>query len=675
MVWRWLLLVAISRTLAVRTTLGEREACSIKEALRVTYLEPVQGPVGLTGVKRSGQFDFIRPSAWNGLTLAQKFYGVLGSCVVDYAVHCSGKDAVLKLTDSCGERSDNRSLWFARSTELHMEKSWLHPWRKGHELILKVFLASQHRSIRMTQDGSKVTFRLVSPPTLEEQLADPNNIRFFAQVPKVASCLPDDRDDIFKSTTQNASFFGAQECSACQNLLESKIKGTELCDSATTSASNLRCKVFANGMAKEGVLELVVSSIQSSWQQAKDMAMPLSWKLGCQDLGCCPLDPEVSKALIEEADRVLKIEKFADKQRELRARDAENVPSGVVEKILTNSTARLKLEGVLNTKAHLNNKGIHRENLTSNLDLKKLQVAVSDDGCRWNFRKSRCTPRGSCAYKFRLGDVNFHQSCRLKAGVYRPMSDEECLWNYKKAMCHHPQYCARRCKGGDWTLDACCKLRKVMVSGENETDETGDVKKVDDETIQKILDDMKMEDDTDNVVFGSDVDEDIGLEADEETVTAPSSPKVDEDIGLEADEETITAPSSSDDESDAPSTAGEDVMEGNCRSDSDRSLLSTPGFAKALEKDVRASLTWKLNLKRDACHERHIKRGLSEMCASCFVDVTDCAFQHCFRLQSTAGPNDEKTKLCMEKKNGDRLGCQPQLRKCTGLSDDQLPQQ
>jgi len=38
-----------------------------------------------------------------------------------------------------------------------------------------------------------------------------------------------------------------------------------------------------------------------------------------------------------------------------------------------------------------------------------------------------------------------------------------------------------------------------------------------------------------------------------------------------------------------------------------------------------------------------------------------------------AGPNDEKTKLCMEKKNGDRLGCQPQLRKCTGLSDDQLP--
>lgn len=26
------------------------------------------------------------------------------------------------------------------------------------------------------------------------------------------------------------------------------------------------------------------------------------------------------------------------------------------------------------------------------------------------------------AYKFRLGDVNFHQSCRLKAKVYRPMS-------------------------------------------------------------------------------------------------------------------------------------------------------------------------------------------------------------------------------------------------------------
>ena len=30
---------------------------------------------------------------------------------MDYAVHCSGKDAVLKLTDSCGERSDNRSDW------------------------------------------------------------------------------------------------------------------------------------------------------------------------------------------------------------------------------------------------------------------------------------------------------------------------------------------------------------------------------------------------------------------------------------------------------------------------------------------------------------------------------------------------------------------------------------
>eukprot|EP00435_Cladocopium_sp_Y103_P062462 s144_g24.t1 len=503
------------------------------------------------------------------------------------------------------------------------------------------------------------------------QLADPNNIRFFAQVPKVASCLPDERDDIFKSTTQNGSY-SAQECTACQNLLESKIKGTELCDSAATSGSNLRCQVLANSMAKEGVLDLVVSSIQSSWQQAKDMAMPLSWKLGCQDLGCCPLDPEVSEALIAEADRILKTEKFADKQRELRARDAENVPSGVVEKILTNSTARLKLEGVLKTKAHLNNKGLHRENLTSDLDLKKLKVAKSDEECRWSFRKSKCTPTGSCAYKFRLGDVNFHQSCRLKVKV-RPRSDAECLWNYKKAMCHHPQYCARRCSKGDWTLDSCCKLRKVITSAVNETDETGDVKKVDGEIIQKILDDMNWDDMKDDVVFGS--DEDIGLEADEETIAAPSSgPKVDEDIGLEADEETNTAPSSSDDETDAPSTAGEDVMESNCGSDSDRSLLSSPGFAKALEKDVTESLTWKLTLKRDACHQRHIKRGLSEMCASCFVDVTDCAFQHCFRLQSTAGPKDEKTKLCMEKKNGDRLGCTPQLRKCTGLSDDQLPQ-
>jgi len=648
MVWHWLLLLGLFRTLAVRTTFGEREACSIKEALRVTYSEPFQGPVGLTGILRSGQFDFIRPSAWNGVTLAQKFYGELGSCKVDYAVHCSGKDAVLKLTDSCGERSENRSMWFARSTELHMEKSWLHPWR-SHELILKVFLASPHRSIRMTHDGSKVTFRLVSPPTLEEQLADPNQIRFFAQVPKVASCLPDDRDDIFKSTMQNGSY-SAQECAACQNLLESKMKGTELCDSATTSASDLRCKVLANGMAKEGVLELVISSIQSSWQQTKEMAMPLSWKLGCQDLGCCPLDPEVSKTLMEEADRVLKMEKFAEKQRELRAKDAENVPSGVVEQILTDSTARLKLEGVLTTKARLNNKGIHRENLTSDLDLKTLQVAHSDDECRWSFRKSRCTPWGSCAYKFRLGDLNFHQSCRLRAKVYRPSSDDECLWNYKKAMCHHPQYCARRCRAGDWTLDSCCKLRKVMVSSQNETDETGDVEKVDDETIQKILDDMETEDVTDDPVFG---DEDIGLEADEETVTAPSS----------------------DDEIDAPSTAGEDVLEGNCRSDGDRSQLSAPGFAKALEKDVRSSLTWKLTLEREKCHQRLIKRGLSETCASCFVDVTDCAFQHCFRLQSTKGPKDEKTKQCMEKKNGDRLGCQPQLRQCTGLSDDQLPQE
>eukprot|EP00435_Cladocopium_sp_Y103_P063416 s144_g25.t1 len=145
-----------------------KHAASRREALRVTYQEPFEGPVGLTGILRSGQFDFIHPSAWNGVTLAQKFYGELGSCVVDYSVHCSGKDAVLRLTDSCGERSDNRSLWFARSTELHMEKSWLHPWRKGNEMILKVFLASQHRSVRMTHDGSKVTFRLVSPPTLEE---------------------------------------------------------------------------------------------------------------------------------------------------------------------------------------------------------------------------------------------------------------------------------------------------------------------------------------------------------------------------------------------------------------------------------------------------------------------------------------------------------------------------
>ena len=39
---------------------------------------------------------------------------------------------------------------------------------------------------------------------------------------------------------------------------------------------------------------------------------------------------------------------------------------------------------------------IHRY-INTHIRWERRQVAVSDDGCRWNFRKSRCTPRGSCA--------------------------------------------------------------------------------------------------------------------------------------------------------------------------------------------------------------------------------------------------------------------------------------
>ena len=638
----------LQQSLAIRTTLGD--PCRIKETLRISYLEQryLEG-VGVYDTLQSGEFDFIHPSVWNGVTLATKTYKGPGLCSVDYAVHCTGSDVTLKLTDSCHKRTETRKMTWSRRTELHKGHSW---FGQGGEFMLIVYPDGQERPIRMTKPGAWVEFRLRSPPTLKEQLEDPTKVRFFAQVPRVAACLPDKTDDIWKSNLHNGSY-SAQQCAACLNLLESKMKETEVCGAAETSASKLRCQVLAAQMSKEGVLAEVVTTLQKSWNQRTEvMTMPLVWQLGCQDLGCCPLDPDVSKLLIEEATRSLDMEKFEEAKRETKP-DSEEM-SGVAERVLMDPKARLELESMLKTKAFNNQKNHSVEELSS--DLSKMKVATSDSECVYNFQKGRCSPPGSCVYKYRFGDLTFDKSCRLKAEIIRPVSDADCLWNYRKMRCHHPQYCARRCKK-DLTFDGCCKLRKVPLPVVDETSP----QKISQTAVEEVLQELPKDD--------ADDEDDIGLEADEESIGS---------IGLEADEEEKEEqPSDGDDDDDEDadpfSGAGEDEEEGNCLND--REVLSRPGFTKELEEDVRASLTWKLALNREKCHQKHVKRGLSELCASCFVDVADCALNRCFSKMTAKGALHPETKACMAKpsKNG-QLGCTPALRKCSGLEESELPQ-
>ncbi|CAJ1433297.1 unnamed protein product [Effrenium voratum] len=642
---------------AVRST-SHLENCALRaQSLRVSYSEP--------GTNHNGEFDFIHIASWNGLKLASKFYGELGECQVDYSVMCKGTSVYLNVEDSCKERSDTRSftMGMSRQTELHkagesLLPSLSHPLRRARDMNLKVYLP--RRTVRLFTEGSKVVFQLISTPTLQEQLEDPTKMIFFARVPKLASCLPQRRDRLFQSNLHNGSY-SAQQCAACHNLLESKMKDLDECSVAETKEARLRCKWLSYELRQEqpgssgaDISDLILRSLHSESEEA--LPLPLAWQLGCQDLGCCPLDPEQAKMLASEAQQSLAMEKqVASRRSESQADVASTRQQGLAEKVLSDPSSRRKMETMLRMHVPVPKRvsqykhakptaSIYlRPPFTAPFNPREMErVPTSDDNCSYSFRKGRCEPRGACAYKFRLGDLTLDQSCRLRVKTLKPTSDGECLWDFKEARCRHPMYCSRQCKLlKDLTLDQCCKLRPV-----------------DDMTTKRRESPSGTEEE----------DDDIGLVADEDALDIDTILDDFDGIDWEGEEDPEGTQALSDDEETSESNAGEeDVAEGNCQSSSDRAVMLRPDTKAKLEKIGRKSYSVIYGLDREGSHKKHMEYGYSELCASCMVDVSDCGLKNCFKLLATRGPDHTSSIDCMEE------NCNPALRSCSGLTAAELP--
>ncbi|CAE7596193.1 HERC1 [Symbiodinium natans] len=566
-----------------------------EQTIRIEYSEP--------GSLNKGEFDLVKISSWNGHRIVTKTYG---NCKVDYSVTCVGKTVALVLEDSCGSRSDSRSISEYRQTKLHTSSFTMSHFMRDPDKEIELHLPIKKRLV-MRSDGSRVIFRRIQPLSLEEQLKNPSQLRFFASVPRLASCLPEPGDDIFR-TSKNTSSFSAQKCSACHNFLESGLKDMGPCTAAETIAGRVRCHQFAGKLKKEdeGVLETLKHSME---HRGNDLTIELAWQLGCQDLGCCPLDPDTAEMLATQATHSQAVEQFAEADRARRKQELKDLKTeGLAEHVLDDPSKRRQLEVLLKMKAGYARKQLklERQNETqedsgSNVSSPTVdivashaKVPVEDEDCRWNYRKSRCEPKYACVYKFRFGDYQLGHSCRLKVDKFRPTSDEDCLWDYKEVRCRNPQFCSRQCNiARDRTLDMCCKLRKnktVEPNSEEPEMATGTTTSIPIDGFEEDVDDeiglqadpedegpLSDEDDRwlNEIVRDLAADDDIGLEADSEQVEQEESHGENEDIGLGADE-------SETDDGNAGEKGGED--EGNCRSQSDRTILKGSDVPAQLEK-------------------------------------------------------------------------------------------
>mmetsp|Transcript_2526 Transcript_2526/g.6037 ORF Transcript_2526/g.6037 Transcript_2526/m.6037 type:complete len:670 (+) Transcript_2526:44-2053(+) len=660
-----LLAVASTRSWAVRTLV--RDACVLKEqAIRIEYQEP--------GTQNEGEFDFVKISSWDGLRLLTKTYG---DCSVDYSITCSGSDLSLVVEDSCGSRTTTRSLESYRSTVLHHSQfSVYHGWRDADKQI-QLHLPIGKKLV-MHADGSTVVFRRIEPLPLEEQLKNPSSFRFFAAVPRMASCLPEPAEETFPSPVLQRTY-SAQKCSACNNLLESTVQDVEQCSTTETMGARLRCKKFSAEMHKEDAD--VLAAMKKSLDKVKDdMALPLTVNMGCQDLGCCPLDPDTADVLAKEANISLvremaheqSDEKSMQVDREKRAANLKKVEEeGLVAQVLNDPDVRRKLEALTSMKAQRATK-LKKESSSARA-AKLRKVPTKDVDCFWQYSTSRCEPHDHCEYKYRFGDYKLAQSCRMKVR-FLPTSDKDCKWNYKEVRCNFPDYCKRQCAFGDLNLDQCCKLHKKSVQSLKDTNVSES--SVDDSSepdappsIQPGKDDGDIEDDDIGLVASPEDDSDKWIDDILKDIK-------DDDIGLEADSEWLGLKDQGGDdiglEASQPgdgSAEGEDDVEGNCQSEADRKILQKPGLQDEMEAIGRETFSvWKLALNREKNLKLHIERtGLSEVCATCFVDVADCGVTRCFK-QSVSGAKSEAFLNCLEEKK-----CKQDLYDCTGLSSEELP--
>lgn len=202
-----------------------------------------------------------------------------------------------------------------------------------------------------------------------------------------------------------------------------------------------------------------------------------------------------------------------------------------------------------------------------------------------------------------------------------PSSNKECLWDYRRARCTFPEVCSYQYQFGDMTLSRSCRLKssnsfsvvKALPTSDKECLwDYGQVRCKFPEVCHY------------HYHFG-----DIDLSSSCRLKFSNASSK-----GV-----------------------------AKCLGSSDYATVTKPGFSEELDQVGRASFSvWQRKVKTEESLKRHMKLGLSEDCASCYVDVSVCTTSHCLGLMMMAGHNSSQARECFKDHK-----CLEELATCTGL--------
>eukprot|EP00746_Dinoflagellata_sp_MGD_P049085 gnl/MRDRNA2_/MRDRNA2_222248_c0_seq1.p1 gnl/MRDRNA2_/MRDRNA2_222248_c0~~gnl/MRDRNA2_/MRDRNA2_222248_c0_seq1.p1 ORF type:complete len:346 (-),score=39.44 gnl/MRDRNA2_/MRDRNA2_222248_c0_seq1:278-1315(-) len=202
-----------------------------------------------------------------------------------------------------------------------------------------------------------------------------------------------------------------------------------------------------------------------------------------------------------------------------------------------------------------------------------------------------------------------------------PTSDKECLWDYRRARCKFREVCHYHYHFGDMDLSRSCRLKSSDSVSEGEALPTTD---------KGCLWDYRR------------------VQCRFREVCHYHYHFGDMDLGASCRLKS----------SNASSQEG-----GKCLGSVDSAIVSKPGFSEELDQVGRASFSvWQRKVKTEESLKRHMKLGLSEGCASCYVDVSVCTTSHCLGLIVMFGHDSSQSWECFEDHK-----CLDKLARCTGL--------
>eukprot|EP00930_Biecheleria_cincta_P040703 TRINITY_DN27880_c0_g1_i1.p1 TRINITY_DN27880_c0_g1~~TRINITY_DN27880_c0_g1_i1.p1 ORF type:complete len:634 (+),score=89.50 TRINITY_DN27880_c0_g1_i1:55-1956(+) len=438
-----------------------QKSCSMKEKwLKIRY---VDGSDAAT----HGEMLYASIAAWSGLIVASKSYEYADeTCEVAYSVTCEGSGTHLHLQDTCGYRNTTRTMTTKRETRLHASAwSWSHGYRSP-DTRLDVITYGE-KKVSMTADGSLVSMTLLDPVEKTGLMLTKTDFRYFLNLPRMASCVPRPDMPTFIGPATGLKH-SPHICAACRLLVEghiqlqnetakSRASPEDLCRVAPTYRSRTACVEFERTLVKERLS--IGEDIAQSWRvRGQQLSASLAGQMACEDIGCCPLDPDLAESFNKFSnDEVLRDTELA-KVRDL----------SVATSILSNAEVVRQLELVVLSHAGRSSGEPRPESLP-------LPLPADDKECMWDYRNISCANGTVCVYTYRFGDTTLDESCRLRVAAKRPTTDSDCLWDFEKVQCANLDFCQRSCQWGDTSLNQCCKLRtkepQNTTSGQAQADE------------------------------------------------------------------------------------------------------------------------------------------------------------------------------------------------------------